>query len=573
MLWFGFENLRHKGGHSFIFSLKPLALSLRSLALSLFFIFCLVIANTAFAGNVTLAWNAPTERIDGTPVSSSEIKGYNLHYGTASGNYTQTQPITGNTTTYTITNLTDGANYYFAVSAIDTADKESGYSTEACKVIGSTTACATATNNGGGDTGTYSYSAGGDNSISGGGCGFAKDTNGKGQRANGEGLSLIIMLIITLTGISLARRTKSINATKEGVLVMNIRKISLIKIAAISFLLTIFWSASAHAQPNITSFSGSLTNKGALTITGSGFGTKAQAAPLKWDDFESGISGNILSGWDLYSSNGIDVKYSNSRLRTNSNISAISDFTTSDQYNSSFGLTQNPITRLYVSMWRFVETSGHASRNVKPVRLYGDYGSTNMPDTSNVVFPADNAAAMGGFGCTTNGYALWYGNDDDLPVGIWERTDYYWEMSEPGVANGNIFYWKNGALKKAATNAILREAGCNSNWNRLRIGNYFARDTYTPTPSGYIWWDDVYVDITQARVEIGNAPTWAASTHREIQIPSAWSDTGTSITITLNKGSFSNFNNIYLYVIDANGSVNPNGLPLCPTCLKPPTWQ
>ena len=63
---------------------------------------------------------------------------------------------------------------------------------------------------------------------------------------------------------------ENITATREGVLVMNIRKNSLIKITAISFLLTIFWSGAAYAQPNITGFSGSLTHKGALTITGSG---------------------------------------------------------------------------------------------------------------------------------------------------------------------------------------------------------------------------------------------------------------------------------------------------------------
>jgi hypothetical protein len=33
-----------------------------------------------------------------------------------------------------------------------------------------------------------------------------KDDNGKGPRAKGEGLSLMIMLIITLAGIAIARR-------------------------------------------------------------------------------------------------------------------------------------------------------------------------------------------------------------------------------------------------------------------------------------------------------------------------------------------------------------------------------
>ena len=56
---------------------------------------------------------------------------------------------------------------------------------------------------GGGDTGG---SSGSDSSASGGsGCGFVKDSNGKGQKANGEGLPFAIMLIMTLIGIALVR--------------------------------------------------------------------------------------------------------------------------------------------------------------------------------------------------------------------------------------------------------------------------------------------------------------------------------------------------------------------------------
>ena len=49
--------------------------------------------------------------------------------------------------------------------------------------------------------------SGGDASASGGsGCGFVKDNNGKGEGAKGEGLVLIIMLIITLAAIALIKR-------------------------------------------------------------------------------------------------------------------------------------------------------------------------------------------------------------------------------------------------------------------------------------------------------------------------------------------------------------------------------
>lgn len=37
------------------------------------------------------------------------------------------------------------------------------------------------------------------------------------------------------------------------------------------------------AAPTISGLSGSVAHGGAITITGTGFGTKSQAAPLVWD--------------------------------------------------------------------------------------------------------------------------------------------------------------------------------------------------------------------------------------------------------------------------------------------------
>ena len=75
---------------------------------------------------------------------------------------------------------------------------------------------------GGGDSGgdtpppPSSGSSGGDSSASGGsGCGYIKDANGKGPGAKGEGLSLIIMLIVALAGIVLARRISVFQAQNK----------------------------------------------------------------------------------------------------------------------------------------------------------------------------------------------------------------------------------------------------------------------------------------------------------------------------------------------------------------------
>ena len=133
------KNLRHKRSRGFTFRLKPLALSLRSLALSLFFfIFCLLSANTTFAGSATLSWTPPTTNVDSTPLT--DLAGFKVYYGTSSGYYTQSIDINNAAaTTYQVNNLTDGTTYYFSVTAYDTSNNESSFSNEACRTIGTTT--------------------------------------------------------------------------------------------------------------------------------------------------------------------------------------------------------------------------------------------------------------------------------------------------------------------------------------------------------------------------------------------------------------------------------------------------
>jgi PKD repeat protein len=78
------------------------------------------------AAQVQLAWDAPTTNTDGTPLT---IAGYNIYYGQSSGSYGSPLRI-GNQTSYTLTGLTAGQTYYFAVTAFDPAGKESTFSNE-----------------------------------------------------------------------------------------------------------------------------------------------------------------------------------------------------------------------------------------------------------------------------------------------------------------------------------------------------------------------------------------------------------------------------------------------------------
>ncbi len=80
------------------------------------------------SGSVTLAWDPPTTKTDGSPLPSNEIDRYVIYYGASSGNYTQSVNA-GNVTQFTVTDLSTGT-WYFAVTVYDTSGYQSDFSEE-----------------------------------------------------------------------------------------------------------------------------------------------------------------------------------------------------------------------------------------------------------------------------------------------------------------------------------------------------------------------------------------------------------------------------------------------------------
>lgn len=84
---------------------------------------------------VSLSWIAPSARDDNTPISLSEIAGYNVYYGSTPGQYTNNVNISDSTAEgYTFNALPLGT-YFFAVTTYDTDGRESQYSAEVTKVL------------------------------------------------------------------------------------------------------------------------------------------------------------------------------------------------------------------------------------------------------------------------------------------------------------------------------------------------------------------------------------------------------------------------------------------------------
>lgn len=88
---------------------------------------------TASNGAVTLQWTPPTENTNGSALTN--LSGYNIHYGTASGDYTQTISVSNaGIATYVVDDLGPGT-YYFSVGAVNSKGTESPLSSEVAATV------------------------------------------------------------------------------------------------------------------------------------------------------------------------------------------------------------------------------------------------------------------------------------------------------------------------------------------------------------------------------------------------------------------------------------------------------
>jgi hypothetical protein len=93
---------------------------LKLLSYILVTLFLLFFNTKGYSADVTLAWD---------PNTQTDLKGYKIYYGTATGNY-QWIIDAGNVTTYTVSGLSVGATYFASATAYNTSGLESSYSNE-----------------------------------------------------------------------------------------------------------------------------------------------------------------------------------------------------------------------------------------------------------------------------------------------------------------------------------------------------------------------------------------------------------------------------------------------------------
>ena len=103
----------------------PFLLFFRFGLIFLLFSSVFLLSSSGQTAQVTLTWDPNTE---------TDLAGYDIYYGTSSGNY-QSKTDVGNVTTYTVNGLTVGVTYYLAATAYNTQGLESSFSNEVAYTV------------------------------------------------------------------------------------------------------------------------------------------------------------------------------------------------------------------------------------------------------------------------------------------------------------------------------------------------------------------------------------------------------------------------------------------------------
>jgi hypothetical protein len=328
----------------------------------------------------------------------------------------------------------------------------------------------------------------------------------------------------------------------------------------------LFGFSNAVAAPSISAVSGTITDGNNLIITGSNLGVNNLSFEWLGAAIEAGATGSAFSRTKWL--NGYSYSqsvYSTDQAHSGTKSLKAGPYTISSGYGGDLrynGQTVGPNTDLFMSWW--VRRTHSSNGQWKMLRI------SNINDVvdhayEQVWFNWDNGygsqlfTRSGAVDCTQGGGTCDYGAAYYQEDNTWIRYDFIMHTSTAGGTNGSYTetMYNPGSAPSVHTKTGVQNWDSSQQYAWYIFQNYACNGISSQTD----WMDDIFIQGgTQARVEIGDASTWSACTHKEIQPPTAWS--ASSITVNFNRGSFTSGGKVYLYVVDANGGVNTQGYPI-----------
>jgi hypothetical protein len=300
------------------------------------------------------------------------------------------------------------------------------------------------------------------------------------------------------------------------------------------------WTSVPSGDPAISGVTGgSLSHGETVTISGTNFGFKSQGPPLIWETFESGSNGQLVRdvvGWQPYSENRGGAIYSTLLSHGGANSVYSDALVYGDYFGSNKATVEGAHDILFSSCWWRTNnvTVGDDRGLIKLTRFST---TENWYQGRGVPFISGMSAGSGGGGSQSPQVGYYNSSAVEVytnvgpggaylsaPFNAWTRVDLASQLSTAGASDGWIWGAITGPTSrsvKAGYSIATRGSGQTFQFKGILLPT-MSTNQYAATPYGdyQLYCDDVYVDNTLARVEIGNESTYDECTHLEIQIPS-----------------------------------------------------
>lgn len=293
-----------------------------------------------------------------------------------------------------------------------------------------------------------------------------------------------------------------------------------------------------------------------MVISGTGYGTKSPAAPIRWAPFDSSPDASSLGQGTTWSkienmSWGSNVGYGSGGGMQGTAGNGVWTM----GFDSS-GFNWNDASQKFHVMRRmkrnYLITS---SDNDKGFRVWpaGGTGYSNLYwSIQNGRFFVENIGVESGF---------WANNNPNTTNWIFEEIIIQ-ASSANGVKDGTLAYRIDGQNKASGT-IISKSNAAPAAWVRIYPGHIVVANKGSWSPawsaSNNGWFDDIYVDNTWQRVLVGDASTYGACRKFGLVVPSAWSATSITGALQIHSGDFPAQTTAYAYVFDTTNTPNTTG--------------
>ncbi len=338
----------------------------------------------------------------------------------------------------------------------------------------------------------------------------------------------------------------------------------MIRVASVALALgTIAAGQQALAAPSVGAVEGTLSHGSLVTVAGSAFGTRPSAGGgqnwngsptmnYRFKDFEDGQLSSLgfypQKGGSRWSPSATELGVQTASPPRNSTRYLRRTYQTGESGGLSTDVTVQP--NLFYTTFKFRVAQN--TQSGKFFRFYGDSPQNNVYlSTGCNNYQVRGYTECSGPNCA--GKQVEWGTGPDLTPGQWHRVEILADPSQQQFrvdVNGVHIFTKTNWL-----NATLGLQGHTMDYPNM----IDSSDRSASCPAvGANDFDDIFIDFSRARVEIGDASTWTATRKKEVQIPVSWADG--RITVRVNSGEFAAGSTAYLYVVDSNGAVNERGL-------------